>query len=230
MDFDQFVELIKVSNKQTNYPDRDKWPQNVKLHRNVWSQILKLYTYTSTDNTEYEQSFFYVDRDVIVSEPVTGAEHNVSAHHSLEVEYTVEKEEIIRRVFLDEEVIDEKYQIEVPPDEKETGFLFNMHSHPIHLNLEGERVYTFFSPADIRTLLNSKSTIIGLVTDKLWLACKTSASLVEVSTKEEQQLADLTVISMSDESLLSEKLKEQLTNWGIVIYRAEFDQDLERVV
>lgn len=231
MNFDHLVKIIRSTNRTGEFIQKDDWPEKIDLHNHVWANILKLYTYTSTDSTEYELSFFYIGDDVVVSKPITGGEHRVSAHHSLEVNYQEEKGKYVRSVFLDEVVVDVSVVDEVPVEqEEETGFLFNIHSHPIHLNYEGERVYTFFSPTDIRTLLNSKYLLTGLITDELWIACKTDQSISEIGDREEQLLTDLTVTSMQDESKLSSQLKEKLSEWGVVIYRADFDQDLIRVV
>lgn len=233
MYFSEFVEFIKKWNKYGKYPPRTAWPTEVILDRRLWENIISLHKYTDSTGYEYESSLFYIEREVIISKPLKGNKDNVHAHHSLQVKYMPDNRNYRyeRHIILDSRVIQKDYFApDRVPKQVDSGFLFNTHTHPTHLNNTGEKVYTFFSPTDINSLLKINSLLTGLITDEFWLACKTDQVISKIGGVGEGMLANITRQSLDDERMLEQVLRQEIQNWGLVIYRGNFNQTLRKVI
>lgn len=233
MYFSEFVEFIKKWNKFGKYPPRTAWPMEVILDRRLWEDITRLHRYTDSTGYEYESSLFYIERETIISKPLKGNKDNVHAHHSLQVKYIPDNTNYRyeRHIILDSRVIQKDYFApDQVPKQIDSGFLFNMHTHPTHLNNTGEKVYTFFSPTDINSLLKINTLLTGLITDEFWLACKTERVISKIGSVGEEMLANITRQSLNDEAMLEQVLRKEIENWGLVIYKGNFNQTLKKVV
>lgn len=233
MYFTDFVEFIKKWNKFGKYPPRTAWPVDVSLDRRVWDTVTQLHRYTDSSGYEYESSLFYIERETIISKPLRGNKDNVHAHHSLQVKYVPDNpnNRYERQIILDSRIIQKDYFVPTQiPKQIDSGFLFNMHTHPTHLNNTGEKVYTFFSPTDINSLLKINSLLTGLITDEFWLACKTDRVISKIGTVGEEMLANVTRQSLYDDKMLEQTVKKEIENWGLVIYKGDFNQTLKKII
>ncbi len=233
MNFTEFTEFIKKWNKFGKYPPRSAWPQEVLLDRKLWEDIVRLHRYTDSSGYEYESSLFYIEREIIISKPLKGNKDNVHAHHSLQVKYLPDNtnHRYERQIILDSRVIQKDYFApDQLPKQIDSGFLLNMHTHPTHLNNTGSKMYTFFSPTDINSLLGIKTLLSGLITNEFWLACKTDQVISRIGEVGEQMLANITMQSLQDKNMLEEVLKKEIQNWGLVIYRGQFNTRLVKII
>jgi hypothetical protein len=233
MYFTEFVEFIKKWNKYGKYPPRSAWPEEVVLDRHLWEDIVRLHRFTDSTGYEYESSLFYIEKETIISKPLKGNKDNVHAHHSMQVKYVPDNKnyKYERQIILDSRIIQKDYFApDQLPKQVDSGFLFNMHTHPTHLNNTGSKVYTFFSPTDINSLLRINTLLTGLITDEFWLACKTDQIISKIGEVGEEMLSNITRQSVDDETLLETVLKKEIQNWGLVIYRGDFNRTLKKII
>jgi hypothetical protein len=161
-----------------------------------------------------------------------GTHTQVTANHTLQVKYQVpaNKKNYQRSIILDGKLISKQpVKPKKLPNQTEMGFLFNVHSHPIHVNAFGEKTYSFFSDTDIRTLIESEAIISGLVTDRFWLVCKTDQVISKIGEVGEELLREISDKAFAGEEYLDEIIRENMKRWGLVFYSAEFDKTLVRV-
>lgn len=233
MYFSEFIEFVKKWNKYGKYPSRDIWPNEVIMDRRVWEYVVRLHKFTDSSGYEYESSLFYIEKEVVISKPLKGNKDNVHAHHSLQVKFVPDNSNnrYERQIILDSRIIQKDYFAPSQlPKQIDSGFLFNMHTHPTHLNNTGDKVYTFFSPTDINSLLKINTLLTGLVTDQFWIACKTDRVISKIGENGENMLSNISRQSLQDETLLETTLKKEIENWGLVIYRGEFNKTLKKII
>ncbi|MCA9380078.1 hypothetical protein KC675_02760 [Candidatus Dojkabacteria bacterium] len=233
MYFTEFVEFIKKWNKYGKYPPRSAWPEEIVLDRHLWEDIVRLHRFTDSTGYEYESSLFYIEKETIISKPLKGNKDNVHAHHSMQVKYVPDNKnyKYERQIILDSRIIQKDYFApDQLPKQVDSGFLFNMHTHPTHLNNTGSKVYTFFSPTDINSLLKINTLLTGLITDEFWIACKTDQIISKIGEVGEEMLSNITRQSVDDETLLETVLKKEIQNWGLVIYRGDFNRTLKKII
>ena len=233
MYFSEFVEFVKKWNKSGKFPPRTAWPSEVVFDRHLWDEITRLHRYTDQTGYEYESSLFYIERETIISKPLRGNKDNVHAHHSMQVKYIPDNKyrRYERHIILDGRIIQKDFFApESVPKQIDSGFLFNMHTHPTHLNNTGGKVYTFFSPTDINSLLKINTLLTGLITDEFWLACKTDQVISKIGEVGQEMLANITRQSLDDETMLEQVLKKEIQNWGLVIYRGQFNNTLRKII
>ncbi|KXK25829.1 MAG: hypothetical protein TR69_WS6001001435 [candidate division WS6 bacterium OLB20] len=115
------------------------------------------------------------------------------------------------------------------PDRIESGFLFNVHTHPDHTNSSGEKTYGFFSDVDITSLLGSNAYLMGLVTDEFWLACKTSSVIKQIGGVGQEMLMRITEETYESREFLADVVRREMKNWGLVFYRGTFSGRLEKI-
>ncbi len=160
------------------YPFRYNLPEVISFPSDFWSDVIGIYKETLKDGLERAISVFWADGELILSSVVRGNEFSVSSNHSLNVKYIphpTKKGYFRKEVLLNEKVLKRKdIYYKNAPKNVSVEYLFNMHTHPSHLNENQEKIYSFFSLKDIQSLLSSKTILTGLVTDKLWILVRTS--------------------------------------------------------
>lgn len=232
MYYGEFFHFLRKWREAKRFPPLTAWPKKIDLDKAGWEGVEKLNYLTGIDDHEYETSFFFMEGKTFLTTPLRGERHSVSANHSLEVKYSIlpKSKKYERRVYLDGKIIS-KGQIDSRSVRKQTeiGFLFNVHSHPKHINFEGKPTYSFFSDTDIRTLLGSQAMVSGLVTDEFWLVGKTDQVISQIGEIGENLLREISERAFAGEEYLDEIINENMARWGLVFYRAEFGKMLERV-
>jgi hypothetical protein len=130
------------------FPYSFNLPEAISMPESFWSDVIKIYRMTDADGRERAISVWYADKELIVTSVTKGDETSVVTKDSIHIRYVPQKIEI--------------------------NYLFNMHTHPKEVGIDGMTRYSFFSVQDIRSLISSKAIMTGLVTDKLWFLVRTS--------------------------------------------------------
>ncbi len=216
-----------------------------------WEKVsqLRKYTDVSADKFpkehsgstgwEYEFVVACVDDSIYFSDPYTSRNYEqVSSGHSLQIDMSFDqvKQIVTDKVLLDQKQVGvnvymgreniDKRNDKIKRGVMPVGFVCHIHSHPqiMSPNLD-KAIYTFFSPQDIESLLTKELNCLGLVSDRLWLACRTKDStmpthrdLHSVTTAEALTPGDLVNIA-----------SDIMSRYEIVLYVSPFGGKLERV-
>lgn len=226
----EFFQFISKWRSSRRFPGTDIWPNTVILGTKTWDYFKSLKKLTDHDAREYAISLFYIDRDVFATEIVKGTEGNVVSKHKLEVEIRDKGANSFERIFyIDGKKIKADFGKSELLKQANAGFLFNVHTHPAENRRDGSRFYSFFSTTDINSLLASQMYMTGLVTDNFWLCCRTDTSVRSVGEIGDRLLTDISKGSFEENADLMELIKEKMQNWGLVFYKASFDQTLTRI-
>jgi hypothetical protein len=233
MYYAEFFKFLKKWREAKRFPPASGWPSTITLDKKAWEGIEKVYNLTNIDNVEYETSFFYLEGETYQTTPLRGEESRVVSNHTMQIKYEVDQKRRVyyRNVLLDGKRIDKKaMKPEKITKNPKFGFLFNIHTHPQHLNYSGNPTYGFFSDTDIRSLLGAEAMLSGLVTDKFWLVGKTENIIKKIGEVGEDMLREISDKSYEGEDYLDEIIRTQMKDWGLVFYKADFGKMLERVI
>ncbi len=233
MYYGEFFKFLKKWREARRFPPSSGWPPTVTMDKKAWEGIEKVYNLTNIDNVEYETSFFYLEGETYQTTPLRGEKSRVVSNHTMQIKYEVDQRRRMyyRNVLLDGKRIDKKaMKPEKITKNPEFGFLFNIHTHPQHLNYSGSPTYGFFSDTDIRSLLSAEAMLSGLVTNKFWLVGKTDQVIQKIGGVGEDMLREISEKSYEGEEYLDDVIQTQMKDWGLVFYKAEFGKMLERVV
>lgn len=194
------------------YPYTYNLPQAISLPNDFWENVIPIYRKTYKDDLERAFSIFWADGETIFTEVATGSNTNVKSGGTIQVKYSnhpTQSNYARKEVFLDGKVIKNRdVYIKNVPKTLEVQYLFNIHTHPKHLNESGNTYYNFFSAQDIKSMISSKAIMTGLVTDTLWLLIRTNQTTENVDT-------------LTDSEVTPQYLEEVL---NIGVYRAEFNR------
>jgi len=229
----EFFKFLFKWRKENKYPNSYYWPNYLKFSNKIWDTIKTLNRLTAKDSHEYESSLFYEGNNVIASSPFRGTTTNVRSSHILKVDFKPDQQRRLyeKQVFIDGKIVlKELLKPENIPQKIETGFLFNIHTHPAHTNSLGMQGYGFFSDIDIFSLLNSKTFLIGLVTNEFWIAGKTNQVIKTIGENGKEMLNDVNQKSYENSINLDQAIKEKMKEWGLVFYRGGFGMTLKRVI
>ena len=228
----EFFNFLQQWRKYAKYPPASSWPREIAFDKATWEGLTRLHKYTATNNLEYESSFFVVDGQMVASEPFKGNESSVTANHSLQVKYVPGQAAgyYEKHIIIDDKVVRKDYLETKDAKEIDAGFMFNVHTHPVHNDFQGRKTYSFFSGVDINSLLLSPGLITGLITDEFWLAGKTDQALKTIGEVGQEMLERVTNQAFVDRNYLTNVVKTEMSKWGLVFYRAEFDRSLVRVL
>jgi hypothetical protein len=196
-------------------------------------------SHTGSTGWEYEFIVAYVNGEVYFSDPHTSRSYDqVSAGHSLHIEtefdesnktvrdkILLDKQQVGVNLYIGEEKIKQRNQM-IEGGNMRVGFVCYIHSHPqIQVPRLDKRIYGFFSSQDIESLIKSPLHCLGLVTDRLWLVCKTSHSTMPTHR-------DLHAVT-STEALNPEELRsmaaDTMSRYELVLYEGKFGDKLVRV-
>lgn len=232
MNYSEFFRFLQKWRQAKRYPTAGSWPNEITLDRRAWDGIERLYNLTQMDGHEYETSFFYLDGETYLSTPLRGTTNEVRAQHSLQVNYQIDQAKRVyyRNVVLDGKLINKT--VVTPESIKkptQVGFLFNIHSHPEHVNFAQQVTYSFFSDTDIRSLLASDALVSGLVTDSFWLVVKTDKSISKIGEVGEEMLREISEKSFSGEQYLNDIIIKNMSRWGLIFYKGNLRSTLYRV-
>jgi hypothetical protein len=200
------------------YPYAYELPDKIFLTDTFWTQVIKLYKSTRSDEMERAISVFWADGELVLSSAIKGNRKSVTPSSNIVVKYIVnqaKKEYYSREIYVDNKKRSSKqvYHKKIPK-KISVNYLFNMHTHPPHYNSDNQAFYSFFSAQDIKSLLSSGSTITGMIGDKLWILFRTAQT-------------PSTAPNLTDANLSQQELWEK---YKIVCYKADFKQTLRKCI
>lgn len=179
--------------KEANvFPSEYNLPKEISFPTDFWDRITKIQKQTVGDGNERAISIYWADGDLVVSPIVTGNDKSVTTRGNISVKYSphpTRKEYYRKEVILNSSVYkrtDVYYK--KAPKEVQVSYLFNMHTHPQHMDTLGNPYYNFFSAQDIRSLLSSNVAITGLITDKLWILIRTNITPSNIDKLEDKDI------------------------------------------
>ncbi|MCA9381579.1 hypothetical protein KC678_04905 [Candidatus Dojkabacteria bacterium] len=228
--------LEKINNRsiitQSDYPER------IILDSKINKSIKVLSNYTDPRNSkkegpsgwEYEQSVFYFDGELFLSEIVAGNYESVKPSHSFKAnpEYSKDKTKYFYNIFIDKKKYKSNMYNSSNGQENKLvyGFILSFHTHPKN-NIKNKSIYSFFSLADIKSLLYGRSPILGLIWGNCsWLVCKTSSSTIpsqELLNKISRAEYDLGI-----EGVIN-AIKQELSTYDLVFYQASLGNIFKRI-
>lgn len=250
MNHHEFFNFLKKWRGFEKYPPASGWPAEIIWGEAFWANIKKLYDLTSAINYEHETSFFYVAGEIISTDPFKGEQTKVKTGHQLKVKYTPTKTPRYydRQIIVDDKIVKvESVKTEQANKSIDLGFLYNVHSHPVHyieeprageisnsanVMSEAKKIptYGFFSAVDINSLLVNSAMVSGLVTNEFWLVGKTDKVIKQIGEVGIEMLQKVSNKAFEGDNYLEDVIKTQMPDWGLVFYRAKFGQVLRRVI
>jgi hypothetical protein len=199
------------------FPNGFDLPEVISLPDDFWKHVSELHKLTLADGHERAISVFWGDGELILSSVVRGTTSSVKSGGEVKINYvpTSRREYFNKEVYVDEKLYSRReVYYKSMPKKIELKYLFNMHTHPAHLNtMSGENYYSFFSRQDLDSQLSANAVISGLITDKLWLIFRTTQSP--------------TVLNNFDESEISVESLNERAKFGV--YCGEFGRKLIRL-
>lgn len=177
MSFYQLYHKLRKWQDSRTYPYSYELPDEITFPTDFWSEIIKLYKATRADEFERAIAVFWADGELILSSTIKGNRRSVSPKSKIEVKYSHSRHKgyFTKDVFLDgKKYSSREIYHKNAPSQVEVKYLFNMHTHPPHEMTDGSNYYSFFSVADIKSLLESKVVITGMIGDKFWLLFRTN--------------------------------------------------------
>lgn len=182
---------LREWNNQSSYPYMSELPDDIIFPPEFWGKVIQLYKYTRGDGFERAISVFWADGDLILSSVVKGTQKSVKPSGNVVVSYSQSKHEgyATKEVRLDGALYSKKdvYYKKIP-QKIEVKYLFNMHTHPPHKRPDGTTYYSFFSAQDIKSLIQSKAVITGMIGDKLWMLFRTKNTPTNVDQLTDAQI------------------------------------------
>ncbi|MBN1618671.1 hypothetical protein JW887_05030 [Candidatus Dojkabacteria bacterium] len=175
-------------NESSNYPSYNIIPDAISLSSTFWTRIKDIHRYTTGDGYERAVTVWWADIEFVITDYVKGSSDSVNIPKQLiNVMYkpTTRRDYAERIVTVNGKVYS-RHSIAWTKVKKnlQVQYLFNLHTHPC---VQGE--YSFFSLTDINTFLSSNTAITGLITDKLWLIFKTSATPKSIQNANELEFS-----------------------------------------
>ena len=176
--FYQLYNKLKDWKKAGVFPYTYNLPSNISFPKDFWEKIIKIQRQTLADGNERAMSVYWADGELVIAPIDTGDGRSVTSRGNISVKYEPHptrkgyyRKEVILNSSMYKKV--DVYHRKVPK-EIDVSYLFNIHTHPQHINDRGVGYYNFFSAQDIKSLIKSNVAISGLITDKLWILIRTS--------------------------------------------------------
>jgi len=194
-------------------------------------------------STGWEYSFImiYAAGSIFYSKPVTSKEYtSVSSKYQLGTDMIYNKTnlELYDKVLLNgyevgrvrwkgEPELKKRSQL-IEQKKFKLGFIANFHTHPLSQYPQygiDKKIYSFFSGQDMASFFGSSMKMTGLITDKLWIACKTDLSTIPSA----EDIQSMTQAEAYDAEHFEEIIEQVMNKYHIVIYKAEFGKNLQRL-
>ena len=223
----KFSQFLEKNLKAKTIPPEYSYPDSITLDTTIWKNISNLKKFTDQYNYEHSLSLYFVDNELITTPPIKGTKSFVISKESLKLEYskigTSKFPYFEKRIYLNGKVLFKKKleQNQIPKDHR-LNILFNIHTHPIQTDSN----YSFFSIEDISNFLSSQEICIGLLTDEMFLLCRTNRTQKKLTSKSEEIITDMNRQYIQEKNLPLEKLHEL----DFILYIAQINNPLKRIV
>ena len=222
----ELITFLRKWHKAGRYPSMTVWPKTITFGPQFWRSIREIAAKTKAEQVEYALSIFSVENKIHTSKPFRGYSSKVETRHQITVKQTplkndrVEREILIDDVSINKESMSRESAVKTKPV---YSFLFNVHTHPEN-KFGADSLFGFFSETDINSFLNTGVMIMGLITDKLWLCCKTAESAKSLGENGREILQGI------GQQTLTGRDKELLANFKLAFYNAPFNGLMQRVL
>lgn len=217
-----------------------------------WEKIEQLRKYTDSTaerfskehqgstGWEYEMMMVYVDDKFYYSSASTSRDYTkVSSKHSIQIEPDFHSKDmvLVDKILVDDKQVGaltyrgkseiEKRESKVKNGNYNMGFVSHFHSHPqVQVSGLDKRIYTFFSPTDINSLLHSSTPIMGLVTDRVWLLIKPETNNIVPTA---QELHEITRVEANHPDQLESKAAELMNKYNWTLYVGNFKGSFRKI-
>ena len=198
------------------FPYTYNLPAAISFPPDFWDRIIKVQKETLKDGNERAISIYWADGELVVAPISVGSNKSVTTNGNISVKYSPHptrkgyyRKEIILNSSLYKRA--DVYYKNIPK-KVEVSYLFNMHTHPQHMDDKGVEYYNFFSAQDVKSLLSSNVAITGLITNKLWILIRTNKTPKSIN-------------NLTDRDINLENLKRL----NIGVYCGEFNKKVEKV-
>lgn len=229
MRYNEFIKLLERHTLAGTSPKMTEWPDQIELSPEFKNMNLNLFKKTDESGYEHEVSIFYVDGDVLASSVLKGEKNQVKVNHSVNLSYIPQKNGTYQKeIYIDSKLV-KKSIVKIVPPKQVIKYLLNIHTHPKFTNLSGEPSYSFFSVVDVDGFIKAAYPVIGVITSKLWLACKTDKTVKKVGTVGEEMVYFVTEGMYKGGGNMEELVLREMKNWGLVFYSGELNGNLYRV-
>ncbi|MHC1716790.1 MAG: hypothetical protein AB9915_02835 [Candidatus Dojkabacteria bacterium] len=210
--FFEFYKKMVGWQKSKVFPFPYNLPDAISFPPDFWSDVIKIHKLTLSDGRERAISVFWADGELLVTSVAKGDESSVKTNENVSVRYIphpVKSGYYRKEVLVNGSVVKKLdiYHRNVPKS-VDVKYLFNMHTHPVHVNADGSNYFSFFSLQDVNALIGSEAIMTGLVTDRLWILIRSSDTPTMVNLS-------------SDAEVTEENLKERMK---LGVYVAEFNK------
>jgi len=205
----------------TDYPDK------ITVDRDFVNKLRTIAGYTDSTKSkeqgsggwEYEMSVIYLVDKFYFTKPVSGDYSSVQSKHSIGYKpiYSNDNTKVNFEIDLSGKTQKSPtYKVQDLQKELLFGFIATFHTHPKYFHDRNTFQYTFYSGADIVSLLNGRAFCSGLIAgDYVWLACKTKHSTMIPN----EYLSRATQLEFeSGNDAVAKFVKENLKQFGIVFY------------
>jgi len=214
--FEQLRSKIVKLREQNLYPYTFNLPQAISFPFDFWDELIKIYKKTNSDGLERAFSVFWADGEIVLTEVKTGSDRMVKSGGSIQVKYSqhpTKKGYARKELLVDEKVLKRRdvYYKNIPKT-LTVQYLFNIHTHPKHIDENGNVYYNFFSAQDIKSWISSKAIMTGVVTDGLWILIRSDKTRKDIE-------------NLVDNQITPQFLEDDLY---IGVYRAEFNKKAYR--
>jgi len=244
-DYSDWPEILYLPEQKTSgfFSSKSKfWEKIESMRRHTDTSVQsfkKKRDYEGSTGWEYEMIMGFFHSKFYYSDISSSKNYEqVTSSHSFKIEdhFNFQSQECIDKILIDDRIVDE---INWPntqalinrKDLIQSGkyrpiWVLNFHTHPLILYPKfNKEIYTFFSPTDLNSFFSSNMMMTGLVTNKLWVLCKTRSS----SNPTPPELSDITKAELYEPENLASKAAELMRNHNIVVYLADFGGNLKRL-
>lgn len=212
------------------------WPSDFTIETEITTNIKRLSGYTNSNKNkrdgasgwEYEMTYILFFNKLFPSEITSGNYSQVTYSHSFSAKPEQKDDKVRFYVLIDSKKYkSDWFEVKKVNEEMIYGHVISFHTHPLQKQ-EGKSLgYSFFSPADLHSLLRGPSPMIGMIAGSdLWIAGRTSSSkmpdpndLMEVSRAEEIGIFNMQA-----------KIKELLKETDIAFYSGRVGGRMRRVI
>jgi hypothetical protein len=229
MRYNDFIKLLEKHTLAGTLPKMTEWPDEIELSTEFKNMNVQLFQKTDISGYEHEVSVFYVDGDVLASSVLKGDKNQVKVNHSVNLSYIPQKNgNYQKEIYIDSKLV-KKASVKSVPAKQVIKYLLNIHTHPKFTDLAGKDSYSFFSVVDVEGFIGAAYPVIGVITSKLWLACKTDKSVKKIGSVGEEMVYFVTEGMYKGKGNMEELVLKEMKNWGLVFYSGELNGNLYRV-
>ncbi len=211
------------------------WPKDITIESEITTNLKKLSSYTNAKKNkkeghsgrEFEVTYFFFIDSLYASEPVSGSYTQVRFSHSFNAIPEYKGKNLRFKVKIDNKThLSKYYDSEKFDRDIVFGRFVSFHTHPFYKIQNQKGTYSFFSPADLASLVFGSSYIVGLIAgSQLWLACKTSSPI----RPSPEELNSISLKEPEGINAMEKEIKFKLSYTNIAFFSGSLGSKLKRL-